>query len=194
MIFTPLFNEFISGNPAARVLAEGLKIVGVGFLPVVDYAVFRTRDIAGRAREFSGWGFRPRHADRLTLKKTDLAIYRCPGCPALIFERPKNEHSLTAEWIDCFGEGAAHRVGVRVEDIDRAVFYLEKQGVRFSGKVSDDPARGLRQTFAFPAWRSERPYTWLELIERHGTDTFLKSHFELLIEEEAAALRRGEKA
>ena len=50
--FSEYIDDFLTGNRAARGLAESLKATGVGLMPLVDHCTLRTLDVDERAKEF----------------------------------------------------------------------------------------------------------------------------------------------
>jgi len=45
-------DNFISHNPPSRVIANDLRVIGIGLRPVIDHLAFCTLDIHERVKEF----------------------------------------------------------------------------------------------------------------------------------------------
>jgi hypothetical protein len=45
-------DDFLRQNRSAQIIAEGLRVIGVGLWPVIDHLTFRTLDVEKRAQEF----------------------------------------------------------------------------------------------------------------------------------------------
>jgi len=170
--------DFVRENQSARTIAEGLRVIGIGFWPVIDHLTFRTLDVEERAKEFLKLGYAC--DTKLGVLEYDnwfAKVYRKAGLPALFidqaFNGPRGKGSLIPGWVKAFGDKTLHHVAVRVEDIEKAVFYLEKQGVKFAGSVVGDRGTDLRQIFTQPGMKKEKAFSVVELTERHrGFDGF----------------------
>lgn len=170
--------DFVRQNEAARTIAEGLRVIGVGFWPIIDHLTFRTHDIEERAKEFLKWDYV--YDKKLGVLEYDnwfAKVYRKPGIPAMFidqaFSGPRGKASLIPDWVKAFGDKTLHHVAVRVEDIEKAVFYLEKQGVSFAGQIVGDRGSDLRQIFTQPEMKKGKAFSVVELTERHrGFDGF----------------------
>ena len=172
----PLLRAYVAGfaeqNHAAGVIAGGLRVVGTGFWPVLDHLTFRTLDVDKRAREFLQLGY---HYDAemgvLEYNNWFAKVYRKSGYPALFIDQaytgPRGRGSLIPDWVKAFGDKTLHHAAVRVEDIEQAVFYLEKQGVQFAGAIVGERGTDLRQIFTQPEMKKGRPFSVVELTERH---------------------------
>lgn len=170
--------DFVRENQSARTIAEGLRVIGIGFWPVIDHLTFRTLDVEERAKEFLKLGYA--YDKKLGILEYDnwfAKVYRKVGLPALFIDQAFNglrgKGSLIPGWVKAFGDKTLHHVAVRVEDIEKAVFYLEKQGVKFAGSVVGDRGTDLRQIFTQPEMKKEKAFSVVELTERHrGFDGF----------------------
>lgn len=170
--------DFIRQNHAARVIAEGLQVIGIGFWPIIDHLTFRTMDIEERAKEFLKWGYTyDAKLGVLEYNNWFAKVYRKTGYPALFIDQAytgaKGKGSLIPDWVKAFGDKTLHHVAVRVEDIEKSVFYLEKQGVKFAGGIVGDRGSDLRQIFTEPETKQGKAFSVVELTERHrGYDGF----------------------
>lgn len=170
--------DFIRQNKAARTIAEGLRVLGVGFGPVVDHLTFRTLDVEKRAEEFLK--FKYLYDSKLGVLEYNnwfAKVYRKLGSPPLFLDQAypgaKGKGSLIPDWVKAFGDETLHHVAVRVEDIEKAVFFLEKQGVKFAGRIVGEKDSDLRQIFTEPEMKKGKAFSVVELTERHrGFDGF----------------------
>ena len=165
-------DDFVQQNKAAQVVANGLRVIGVGFWPVIDHFTFRTFDIEERAKEFlkhkytydAGLGI-------LEYNNWFAKVYRKPGYPAMFIDQayngPKGKGSLIPEWVKAFGDKTLHHVAIRIEEIENSVFFLEKQGVKFAGEIVGEKGTDLRQIFTQPEMKKGKPFSVVELTERH---------------------------
>lgn len=190
-----IVDGFIGANRAAKVLADGLRVIGPGLYPIIDHLAFWTLDIDARARDFTAYGYRfDRKLGVLKLGCGLGKVYRKAGYPAILIAQPgagkRGGLGPIAEWVRDFGGQGLHHLAVRVEDIERGIFYLEKQGVAFTGKTAGTRESGLRQTVTRPEVRDGKTFTMLELIERHGGYTgFVPGKIIGLMESAASAGR-----
>lgn len=170
--------DFVHQNQAARTLAEGMHVLGVGFWPVIDHLTFRTLEVERRSGEFLKHHYS--YDSKLGVLEYDhwfAKVYRKPGYPALFidqaFSGARGKGSLIPDWVKAFGDKTLHHVAVRVDDIEQAVFYLEKQGVKFAGQIVGDRGTDLRQIFTQPEMKKGKAFSVVELTERHrGFDGF----------------------
>ncbi len=164
-----LLADYLSRNTAAQVLRASLDRAGVGFLPVVDHITFRTLDVDRRAEEFLRLGYA--YDETLEYQDWFAKIYRAPGYPALFIDQAfpgdRGGSSIIPGWVAAFGDRTLHHVAVRVEDIEWAIQALTSQGVRFSGGIVGDKGGVLRQIFTAPEQLGGKPFSVLELTERH---------------------------
>jgi catechol 2,3-dioxygenase-like lactoylglutathione lyase family enzyme len=164
-----MVTEYVARNRAAKILKGLLDDAGVGFYPVVDHVTLRTLDIDRRAAQFVALGY----AYDETLQYDDwyAKVYRKPGYPALFVDQAygddRGKSSIIPSWVTTFGDQVFHHVAVRVEDIDKAVERLKKNGVAFAGNIVGGSGGQLRQIFSSPELVDGQPFTVLELAERH---------------------------
>lgn len=165
-------DHYLANNHAARVVASGLRLIGIGFWPVIDHMTFRTHNVDERAKEFLQHGYH--YDEKIGIIKYEnwwAKVYRKEGYPPLFidqaYEGKEGKSSLIPEWVNTFGDRVLHHVAILVDDIEMAVYYLEKQGVAFTGKILGDKGSDLRQIFSVPEMKDGKPYSVLELTERH---------------------------
>jgi len=165
-------DDFIRQNRFARVISEGLSVAGVGFWTVVDHLTFRTLDVDQRAGEFLKHGYAyDSQLGILEYNNWFAKVYRKPGYPALFIDQAfpgaRGKGSLIPDWVKTFGDETLHHVAIRVEDVEKAIFFLEKQGVRFAGEIVGDHGTDLRQIFTEPEMKKGKAFSVVELTERH---------------------------
>lgn len=171
-------DDFVTQNHAARTIAGGLRVVGVGFWPVIDHVTFRTLDVEARAKEFLKLKYV--YDSKLGVLEYDnwfAKVYRKPGYPALFIDQAfagaRGKGSLIPDWVKAFGDETLHHIAIRVEDIEKSIFYLEKQGVKFAGAIVGERGTDLRQIFTQPEMKKGKAFSVVELTERHrGFDGF----------------------
>lgn len=181
-------DDFIVNNRAAQVVANGMRVIGVGLRPVIDHITFRTMDVDTRAQEFLDDGYE--YDKKLGVIEYDnwwAKVYRKTGYPVIFidqaFSGARGKGSLIPDWVKTFGDQKLHHVAVQVDDIEQAVFYLEKQGVAMAGNIIGDRGSDLRQIFTKPDMKNNKPFTVLELTERHrGYSGFLPPQAQGLME------------
>lgn len=171
-------DEFVANNKAAQVVADGLRVLGIGLRPLIDHITFRTLRVEERSKEFLQLGYLY-DAKYGVIEEGDwwAKVYRKPGYPAIFidqaFEGDKGKNSIIPGWVQTFGD-KVHHMAIQVDDIEAAIFYLEKQGIPFNGHIMGDRGTDLRQIFAQPELRKGKVFTVLEVIERHrGSTGFL---------------------
>lgn len=186
-----MVTEYVARNRAAKILKGLLDDAGVGFCPVVDHVTLRTLDIDRRAEQFVALGY----AFDETLQYDDwyAKVYRKPGYPALFVDQAyggdRGKSSIIPGWVKTFGDHVFHHVAVRVEDIDKAVERLKKNGVVFAGNIVGASGGQLRQIFSSPELVDGQPFTVLELAERHrGYLGFLPPQADSLMKSSAPSL------
>jgi catechol 2,3-dioxygenase-like lactoylglutathione lyase family enzyme len=186
-----MVTEYVARNRAAKILKGLLDDAGVGFFPVVDHVTLRTLDIDRRAEQFVALGY----AFDETLHYDDwyAKVYRKVGYPALFvdqaYEDDRGKSSIIPGWVKIFGDQVFHHVAVRVEDIEKAVERLKKNGVVFAGKIVGPAGGQLRQIFSSPEMVDGQPFTVLELAERHrGYQGFLPPQADSLMKSTAPSL------
>ena len=180
--------SYVRENKAARVVAEGLRVLGIGFRPVIDHITFRTLNVDKRAAEFCDLGFiYDTHLGVIEYENWWAKVYRKPGYPAIFidqaFDGARGQGSLIPAWVQKFGDQVLHHVAIQVDDIEKAIYFLEKQGIPFSGKVVGAKGTDLRQIFTSPEMRDGVTFSVLELAERHhGYTGFLPPQADGLME------------
>jgi catechol 2,3-dioxygenase-like lactoylglutathione lyase family enzyme len=186
-----MVTEYVARNRAAKILKGLLDDAGVGFYPVVDHVTLRTLDIDRRAEQFVTLGY----AYDETLKYDDwyAKVYRKPSYPALFVDQAYGDHrgksSIIPGWVQTFGDQIFHHVAVRVEDIEKAVERLKKNGVMFADNIVGPSGGQLRQIFSAPEIVDGQPFTVLELAERHrGYQGFLPPQADSLMKSTAPSL------
>lgn len=186
-----MVTEYVARNRAAKILKGLLDEAGVGFFPVVDHVTLRTLDIDRRAEQFVALGY----AFDETLEYDDwyAKVYRKSGYPALFVDQAyggdRGKSSIIPGWVNIFGDKVFHHVAVRVEDIDKAVERLKKNGVIFAGNIVGATGGQLRQIFSSPEMVDGQPFTVLELAERHrGYQGFLPPQADSLMKSTAPSL------
>ena len=180
--------DFINNNHAAHVVARGMQVIGIGFWPIIDHVTFRTLNVEERAKEFLAHGYT--YDTKLGVIEYEnwwAKVYRRPGFPVLFvdqaYEGARGKGSLIPDWVKSFSDKVLHHIAIRVDDIEKAIFYLEKQGIAFAGKIVGDRATDLRQIFTQPEMRQGKAFSVVELTERHhGYDGFLPPQADGLME------------
>jgi len=161
--------DLAAGNPAARVVTRGLSLVGIGLRPVLDHLIFRTVHLIERTREFLALGYtRDPAAKVLEHKGHGVEVLRRGCAPAILVEHPHEKSGL--DWVARFGDQNPYAMAVRVENIDEAVFRLEKQAVGFIRPPAGQQGDVLREIAAQPEIKDGKPFSHLILIERHAGD------------------------
>ncbi|HOW58141.1 MAG TPA: hypothetical protein PLO78_00280 [Candidatus Omnitrophota bacterium] len=162
--------DFALQNRAARIVARGLSLIGVGFRPVFDHIVFRTADIRKRAQEFLPFGYVKDASTRILLTKSPhVEVYRKEGYPAVMIEQA--HHLPAVEWLNTFGEMMPYYLALQVDHLEDAAFSLEKQGIAFLRPESGGKGDHLRQIAAVPEMKGNQTATTIVLVERHAGDT-----------------------
>ena len=167
--------DFIQNNSAAKFLAVELNRIGIGFRPIADHITVRTKDVLKRAEEFLKLGFAWDHevGNKGLIGFDDwwARVLRKPGFPAIFidqaYEGDRGKTSVIPPWVDRFGDKILHHVAVTVDDIDIAIAQLKKCGIHCSGEIVGDRGSDLRQIFTEAEVRDGKPFTVLELAERH---------------------------
>jgi catechol 2,3-dioxygenase-like lactoylglutathione lyase family enzyme len=165
-----LLADYLSRNTAARTLKTLLDRAGIGLLPVLDHLTFRTLDVDRRAEPFVRLGYT--YDQTLEYRDWFAKIYRAPGYPALFIDQAfpgeRGSGCLIPDWVAAFGDRTLHHVAVRVEEIERAIEVLREEGVQFSGPIVGEKSGVLRQIFTAPELVNGKPFSVLELTERHA--------------------------
>jgi len=180
--------DFIINNRAAKVVADGLRVIGIGFRPIVDHLTFRTLNVEERAKEFLQLGYA--YDAKLGVIEYEnwwAKVYRKPGYPVLFLDQAydgkRGQGSLIPGWVKSFGDKVLHHIAIQVDDIENAIFYMEKQGIAFTGKIVGDKSTDLRQIFTAPEMKKGKAFSVVELTERHrGYTGFLPPQADSLME------------
>ncbi len=164
--------EFIAHNSAAGVVAAGLRVVGIGLRPSIDHIAFRTLDVEKRMKEFLEYGYAyDKKLGVIEYPRDWAKAYRKNGYPTILavqpFDGARGKGSVIPAWVKNFGEKNLHHIAIQVDDIEKAVFFLEKQNVKMGGPIHGDHGADFRKIFIEPEMKKNREYTVLELTERH---------------------------
>ncbi len=190
---------FVKNSHPARVLKERLDKAGIGLFPVVDHITVRTLDVDRRSKEFIRLGFRWDKTVGISglLQYDDwwAKVYRKPGLPAVFidqaFKGPRGNTSVIPPWVRRFSDRELHHIAVRVEEIERAVLEMKKNGIRFAGPIVGARGTDLRQVFTAADVKRGHPFTVVELIERHrGTAGFSPPSADALMKSSVVTARR----
>lgn len=162
--------DLTAENSAARVVARGLSLVGVGIRPVLDHLIFRTVHLKERTREFLDLGYeRDPAAKVLEHQGRGVEVFRRGCAPAILVENPHDKSGL--DWVAHFGDQKPYAMAVRVEAIEEATFRLEKQAVGFIRPPAGKHGENLLEIAALPEIRDGKHASYLLLVERHAGDT-----------------------
>lgn len=181
-------DDFIKNNRAAQTVANGMRVIGVGFRPIIDHVTFRTLNVEERAKEFLDLGYAyDKKLGVIEYENWWAKVYRKPGYPVIFidqaYEGARGKKSLIPDWVKSFGDKILHHIAIQVDDIENAIFYLEKQGIPMTGNIVGDRGSDLRQIFTQPEVKGGKSFTVLELAERHrGYDGFLPPQAQGLME------------
>jgi 4-hydroxyphenylpyruvate dioxygenase-like putative hemolysin len=169
LLIAKMIDDYVSRNRAAKVLRDLLDEAGVGFYPVADHLTLRTLDIDRRAAEFTKLGYG--YSETIEYQDWYAKVYRKVGYPALFVDQAYSDDrgrtSIIPGWVNTFGDQVFHHVAVRVEDIERAIAWLQTRGVVFTGQIVGARGGQLRQIFTAPEMIDGQPFSVLELAERH---------------------------
>jgi len=183
-------DSFVENNAAAKVVSDHLYSLGIGFAPIVDHITFRTTDVLKRAEEFEQLGFAwdNKVGEKGLIEFDDwwARVLRKPGFPALFIDQAhegsRGKSSVIPQWVEAFTDKLVHHVAIRVEDIDGAIEHLGKSGIQFAGNIVGVQGSDLRQIFTKADVKDGKPFTVLELTERHhGYEGFLPPQAEGLM-------------
>lgn len=174
-VIADYIERFIENNSAAQVLAEELDRTGIGFRSIADHITVRTRDVVKRADEFLKLGFTwDREVGNNGLIEFEdwwARVLRKPGFPAIFidqaYEGERGKTSVITPWVDRFGDRMLHHVAILVDDIEVAIARLNKLGIRCAGEIVGERGSDLRQIFTQADVKDGKPFTVLELTERH---------------------------
>ena len=169
-----ILREYAEGlvleNTAARVVARGLSLVGIGLRPVLDHFIFRTVHLNERAKEFLALGYeRDPVAKVLEQKGHGVEVFRRGCAPAILVEHPHEKAEL--DWIAHFGDKKPYAMALRVDDIEDATFRLEKQSIGFIRPPAGKHGEALREIAALPEQKNGKNAHHLILVERHAGDS-----------------------
>ena len=156
-------------NTAARVVTRGLSLVGIGIRPILDHFIFRTVHLKERTNEFLELGYeRDSTAKVLDHKGHGVEVLRRGRAPAILVEHPHEKAGL--DWVAHFGDKKPYAMALRVDDIEEAVFRLEKQAVGFIRPPAGKHGETLREIAALPEIKDGKNAHHLILVERHEGD------------------------
>ena len=186
--FSEYLQSFLAGNQAARQLAEKLRAIGVGLMPLVDHCTIRTLDVDQRAQEILDYGYS--YDTDLGVLEFDhwwAKVYRKPGYPSLFidqaFDGDRGQKSLIPQWVRSHGDFCFHHIAILVEDVQSAIQAFQHRNIEMAGDIVGGPGSDLRQVFTKPESRNGAVFTVLELIERHrGYTGFLPPQADGLME------------
>ena len=156
-------------NTAARVVTRGLSLVGIGIRPILDHFIFRTVHLKERTNEFLELGYeRDSTAKVLDHKGHGVEVFRRGCAPAILVEHPHEKAGL--DWVAHFGDKKPYTMALRVDDIEEAVFRLEKQSVGFIRPPAGKRGETLREIAALSEVKDGKNAHHLVLVERHEGD------------------------
>jgi 4-hydroxyphenylpyruvate dioxygenase-like putative hemolysin len=122
-----------------------------------------------RANEFLEMGYARDHAAKiLEHRGYNVEVFRRGCAPAILLEHPHEKTGL--EWVAHFGDKKPYAMALRVDDIEEAVFHLEKQSVGFLRPPAGKHGENLRAIAAVPEVKDGRNAHHLVLVERHAGD------------------------
>ena len=161
--------DFSQRNPAAKVLARGLSLVGVGMRPLLDHFVFCTLRPKERVQEFLDLGYEKDPAAKLFSNKGHHTEVFRKGCaPAILIKCPRDKAGQ--DRVKELGDQAPFVLALRVDDIEEAAFRLEKQAVPFLRPPAGKREETLRQMATVPEMRQGMAASYIMLVERHAGD------------------------
>ncbi len=162
-------NEYVSKNKAAAIIREALEEIGIGLFPVLDHITVRTMNIDARAEEFIHLGYE--YSETLHYDDWWAKVYRAPGCPALFIDQAYDDErgktSIIPGWVNQFGDKTLHHIAILVADIENSIKQLTVKGVTLAGQIVGERGGDLRQIFSVPEQVNGKPFSVLELTERH---------------------------
>ena len=174
-VISRYIEDFIEHNSAAKFLAKELERIGIGFRPIADHITVRTTDVMKRAEEFLKLGFAWDNVvgDKGLISFDDwwARVVRKPGFPAIFLDQgyvgERGKTSVIPPWVAKYGDKVLHHVAVGVDDIEVAIEMLGKNGIKCSGEIVGARGSDLRQIFTEAEVRDGKPFSVLELAERH---------------------------
>ena len=162
-------NEYVERNKAATIVREALDDIGIGLYPVLDHITIRTKNIDARAEEFLQLGYA--YSETLHYDDWWAKVYRASGCPALFVDQAYDDErgrtSIIPGWVTQFGDHTLHHIAILVTDIETCVTRLNSKGVNLAGQIVGERGGDLRQIFSVPEMVDGKPFSVLELTERH---------------------------
>ncbi len=168
-------DDFVEHNSAAKLIAKEMDKIGIGFRPITDHITVRTKDVMKRAEEFLKLGFvwdnEVGNKGLIDFDDWWARVVRKPGFPAIFIDQgyagERGKTSVIPPWVDKFGDNVLHHVAILVDDIDLAIERLKKHGINCSGQIVGERGSDLRQIFTEAEVVDGKPFSVLELAERH---------------------------
>lgn len=135
---------FTSANKAGRVVSQGLKVVGTGMLPVIDYLCFLSAGDESCIAPFLAAGYGESSAE-ISVSEGTGRVFQKDGYPALVLvtAAADDSESFIQAWTAKYGS-SLFMLALKVENIENAVFYLEKQGIPFADMICGRRGDALR--------------------------------------------------
>ena len=166
---TRYVDEYVSRNRAAAIVRDGLEEIGVGLFPVLDHITVRTMNIDSRAQEFLQLGYA--YSETVHYDDWWAKVFRAPGCPALFIDQAyddaRGKTSIIPGWVHQFGDQTLHHIAILVTDIEKSIRQMTAKGIKLSGQIVGERGGDLRQIFSVPEQVNGKPFSVLELTERH---------------------------
>lgn len=163
---------FVADNEAARVISQGLRVVGIGILPALDYLCFLTKSHAACIEPYLSLGYSENQSKQLDIRTSEghAKVYDCAGYPSIVVVESstvKEQTPFISAWVDKFDHALPFMLTLHVENIENAVFYLEKQGVAFPKSISGGRGEIVREAIAIAKVKEDQVFSAVKLIERH---------------------------
>ncbi|MBI1976982.1 MAG: hypothetical protein HYS56_05685 [Candidatus Omnitrophica bacterium] len=194
-MMTERIKDYLANNKAAKIIAERLDQTGTGIRPIVDHVTVRTLNVEESAKEFLNLGF-VYDAKLGVLEYEDwwAKVYRKNGYPAVFIDQPfegkRGEKNVIHEWVSTFGSKTFHHIAIQVGDVEVAAAQFKKLGIELAGEIVGERGSDLRQVFTKPDMKNGKPFTVLEIAERHrGYEGFLPPQANKLME--STRLKKG---
>jgi len=162
--------EFKSRYPVVEVFFKSLALVGVGIWPVVDHLLFRVYDGTEKTEELLSLGYvlkskKVAHESRGSL----ITSYAQISFPDVLVETPaKKGVGDAANWIDKNSESELAGMAIRVEEIEKAVYFLEKQNIKFYYPIHGARSETLRWIKMVLKEAGDQSDSAFFLLERRG--------------------------